>query len=213
MRFSLIVIFWSITIFLALCLVTISAGYFNFDLQHHFLMSKQDLIHNSIWLSNFYIHLFAGILAVLSGLLLFFNKLIPFKSKLHKGLGRTYVFAILFLSGPTGFYLSFFAEGGPAASVGFLLMSSAWMFITYNAVDKIIKGDLEGHYKWMIRSYCFTLSGVTLRIMTPLGISLFDFDYQTNFIVTAYVPWIFNMLIAELILLYNSKLKRELKLT
>ena len=125
MRFSVVVIFWSVTIFLALCLVTISAGYFNFDLQHHFLMSKQDLIHNSIWLGNFYVHLFAGILAVLSGLFLFFNKLIPFKSKLHKGLGRTYVFAILFLSGPTGFYLSFFAEGGPAASVGFLLMSSS----------------------------------------------------------------------------------------
>ena len=176
-------------------------------------MSKQDLIHNPIWLGNFYVHLFGGILAVLSGLFLFFNKLIPFTSQLHKGLGRTYVFAILFLSGPTGFYLSIFAEGGAAASVGFLLMSSAWMFITYKAVDKIVKGDLEGHNRWMIRSYCFTLSGVTLRIMTPLGISVFDFDYETNFIVTAYFPWLFNMLIAEFILRFKARTANELNLT
>jgi len=167
------------------------------------------MIHNNIWLSNFYIHLFAGILAVLSGLFLFFNRLIPFKSVLHKKLGRIYVFAILFLSGPTGFYLSFFAEGGPIASIGFLLMSSIWMFITYKAVDKILKGDIEGHNKWMIRSYCFTLSGVTLRIMTPLGISLFGFDYQTNFIVTAYAPWLLNMVIAEVILFVNNKKTHE----
>ena len=199
---STLVIFWASTIFLALCLVYLSASYFSFDTNFHFLKAKQDLLPNKIWLSNFYLHLAGGIVAVLSGLLLFFDKLIPFRSVLHKVLGRFYVIAVLLISGPTGFYLAFFAEGGALASIGFLLMGSLWIGITFIALNKILTGDIEGHNKWMIRSFCFTLSGVTLRIMTPLGISIFNFDYDTNFILSAFIPWMFNMAIAEGILIY-----------
>jgi uncharacterized membrane protein len=185
-------------------LVFISASYFSFDTNFHFLKAKQDLLPNKIWLSNFYLHLAGGIVAVLSGLCLFFDRLIPFRSTLHKLLGRTYVIAVMLISGPTGFYLAFFSEGGALATVGFLLMSTLWMVITYVALNKILKGDIDGHNKWMIRSFCFTLSGVTLRIMTPLGISIFNFDYDTNFILSAFIPWMFNMAIAELILIYQK---------
>lgn len=196
---------WLLAGFLALCLAGIALSYFDFDMTKQFLGSKQSMIGNKIWLVSFYVHLLFGAIATLVALPLFFSKLIPFRSSIHKHLGKLYVVSILVFGGPTGLYLAFFAEGGKFATIGFILMSAAWMITTYMAFQRIIKGDLQGHYNWIIRSYCMTLSGVTLRIMTPIGSQFFEFDYETNFVLSAYFPWIFNLLLGELLVLLNRK--------
>lgn len=190
---------------LAIMLVAIAMSYFTFDSDYHFLKSKQHMLSNNIWKVSFYTHLLFGSIAILAGTPLFIKKLIRFKSKLHKTLGKIYIVSILFITGPTGLYLAFYAEGGSWASLGFVLMSFAWMIPTYIAYKKIREKDFVGHYRWIIRSYCMTLSGVTLRIMTPIGSHLIEFDYDTNFIFTSYACWIFNILLGELILLSLKK--------
>lgn len=199
-------------IFLAICLAGIALSYFDFDLTKHFLGSKQAMIGNRIWLIAFYLHLLFGSIVTLIGIPLFFSKLIPFKAKLHKHLGKIYIGSILFVSGPTGLYLAFFAEGGQYATIGFILMSMAWMIPTYIAFQRIIKGDIQGHYNWVIRSYCMTLSGVTLRLLTPIATRFFEIDYQTSFVLSAYVPWMLNLLIGEVLVLMNNKRFHNLKI-
>ncbi len=199
-------------IFFSLCLVVIALSYFSFDLNYHFLKSKQDMLVNEIWLVAFYIHLLFGVIAVLTGIPLFFKRLIPFKSKLHRNLGKVYVLSILLFTGPTGFYLAFFAEGGMYATIGFLLMSLAWMIPTYLAFRYAVDKKFEKHYKWMIRSLALTLSGVTLRLITPLGSEVFGFAEETNFIMTSYVSWIFNWVIAEIIILTLRKQIKNIQL-
>lgn len=203
---------WFIAIFLALCLAGIALSYFDFDLTKHFLGSKQEMVGNVIWLGAFYLHLLFGATVTLIAIPLFFSKLIPFKAKLHKQLGKIYIGSILFVSGPTGLYLAFFAEGGQFATIGFILMSMAWMIPTYIAFQRIIKGDVQGHYNWMIRSYCMTLSGVTLRIFTPIGSLYLGLDYDTSFILSAFIPWIFNLLIGELLVVLNKKRFQQLNI-
>ncbi|NOQ70691.1 MAG: DUF2306 domain-containing protein [Crocinitomix sp.] len=195
---------WAIVAVLAINLVLIAASYMTFDPNHKFLNLKQHLIGNPIYRGNFYVHLAFGIVAVITGFALFFDKFIRFSSKRHKQFGKLYIISILLLTGPTGLYLSFFAEGGWLASIGFILMSGMWMLITYIAFSKILKGDIRGHYKWMIRSYCFTLSGITLRLMTPLCVYWFGMDTELTFILTAYLPWIFNLLLGEVIIYFNQ---------
>lgn len=204
---------WFVVIFLALCLAGIALSYFDFDLTKHFLGSKQEMVGNGIWLGAFYLHLLFGSIATLVAIPLFFSKLIPFKATLHKHLGKLYIGAILFVSGPTGLYLSFFAEGGQFATIGFILMSMAWMIPTYVAFQRIIQGDLQGHYNWIIRSYSMTLSGITLRLLTPIGSRYFEFDYETNFILSAYVPWIIHLLLGELLVLLNKKRFHQLTIS
>ena len=205
MKKVLILIWWLVVIVLAGNLVYIAAQYFSFNEQHHFLKIKEIYIGNPIWKFAFYTHLTFGITAVLAGLPLFFEKLISFKSKIHKNLGKIYVFSILFLTGPTGLYLAFTAEGGPFATIGFILMSGLWMFITYKAFAKIaIEKNVESHYKWMIRSYCFTLSGITLRIMTPLCNNVLEIDPQTTYLITAFLPWMINLICGEIIVYFSS---------
>lgn len=170
------------------------------------------MLVNKLWVVFFYIHLFFGVVATLTGLLLFFPKLIGFQSKIHRQLGKIYVIAILFFTGPTGLYLSFFAEGGQWASLGFIMMSIAWMLPTYIAFKKITQKDIKGHYRWMIRSYCMTLSGVTLRIMTPIGSLFVGWEEETNFIISSFV-WIFNVILGEIILLTNQKQEAQILAT
>lgn len=194
---------WLIVLFFAFRLIIISFGYFDFQTNHDFLLLKQHMLHNKLWLINFYIHLFFGMIAVLTGMLLFWKKLVHYQSNLHRQIGKLYIISILGFTGPTGFYLSFYAEGGMYASIGFILMSFVWILPTYIAYEKIKNKDIEGHYRWIIRSYCMTLAGVTLRLLVPLCAYL-GIEEQTNFVVTAYACWMINLIIGECILFFQK---------
>lgn len=201
---------WLMIITLALCLAGISLAYFDFDTGKDFLAAKQDMLNNIVWVVAFYLHLLAGAIATIAGIPLFFSKLIPFKSSTHKGLGKTYILAILLFGGPSGLYLSFFAEGGFWASIGFMLMSVIWMAPTYMAYHCAVNGRIKEHYQWVIRSYCITLSGVTLRLLTPIGATVIGFDEQTNFILSAFIPWILHVIIGEVLVKLNNKKVQQL---
>lgn len=167
------------------------------------------MLDNKLWVVFFYVHLLFGVTATASGIPLFFKRLVHYRSNLHKQIGKLYIISILYFTGPTGLYLSFFAEGGHWASIGFILMSLAWMLPTYMAYYKIKQKDIKGHYRWIIRSYCMTLSGVTLRLFTPIGSHYIGFDEETNFIISSFV-WIINVILGEIILLANTKQQNNL---
>lgn len=203
------IVFWIIIIAGAAALSYIALHYFDFDSNKGFLKAKQPMLANPLWTTIFYLHLLFGAIATIFGLPLFFPKLIDFRSRTHKLFGKIYIISILLISGPTGLYLSFYAEGGAWASIGFILMSLAWTIPTYLAFDRAIKGNIESHKKWIIRSYAMTLAGVTLRIYTPIGAQYFDYD--TNFIISAYLPWILNLFIAEILVRTNNYKPYQLK--
>ena len=98
---------WLIVIYFALYLASIALSYFNFDLQYGFLKAKQHMLSNQLWVVFFFVHLFFGALATLSGWPLFFSKLIAFRSKTHQRLGQLYVYSILFFTGPQAFIWHF----------------------------------------------------------------------------------------------------------
>ena len=79
------------------------------------------------------------------------------------------------------------------------------MVPTFMSVYKITKGDIIGHHKWIIRSYALTLAGVTLRLMTPFGIHVLGWSYDEAFIITAYIPWMMNWSLAEVVIWVRRK--------
>ncbi len=202
---------WLMVIYFALYLSAIALSYFSFDMNFGFLKAKQDMLSNKLWVVFFFVHLFFGATATMTGWPLFFKRLVAFKSDWHKRIGKVYIYSILLFTGPTGVYLSFFAEGGHWATVGFLLMSMAWMFPTYMAFYFIINKNLKQHYRWIIRSYCMTLSGVTLRLFMPFGAKVVQWEEETTFIISSYV-FILNIILGEIILLFNKKQQENLDL-
>lgn len=191
---------WGVMTALAAFLFGITALYFSFRSDINFLLEKQELVFNVFWRTAFYIHITGGMLAILIGPFQFLKPIRRKRMALHKRLGKLYIGAILFLAGPTGLYMAFYAEGGWMGSLGFTVMSLLWLWTTYRAYETIRQRDYNGHVRWITRSYALSFAAVTLRLYVPLTSGVLDLPEEFVVTSSAWVSWIPNLIAAELIL-------------
>ncbi|NNE55875.1 MAG: DUF2306 domain-containing protein [Flavobacteriales bacterium] len=155
------------------------------------------LLSSPVWKLALYGHILIGSIALMIGWLQFSTRLRLKHVKLHRGLGKTYIMAVLF-SGISALYLSFFATGGWIASLGFGSLAVFWVYSTINALLSIRKGRLECHRNWMFRSYALTFAAVTLRIWLPLLTGAFSMEFVQAYVIIAWLCWVPNWIFAEI---------------
>lgn len=182
-----------------------TALYFSFCTECNFLLAKRELIGNGFWMTAFYIHITGGMLALVTGPLQFVPAFRNRYLKVHRTLGKVYLGAILFVAGPSGLFMAFYAEGGIWGSIGFTLMALLWMLTTWMAYETIRKRDVQGHRAWMTRSYALTLAAITLRIWVPVASRGLDIDMGFVETSSAWVSWIPNLVVAEMLLRFFPK--------
>ena len=201
--------FFSLLVFLVILyasylLILLSLPYIHFKPGVEFLKTKQLIYHIDLWRYSFYIHVFSSPLIILPGLLQFNRYLIHRQRKTHKILGYIYIIVLLTISGPAAVVMAFYANGGYVSQVSFVILSILWILFTLLAFYNIKKGKTEAHVKWMIRSYALTLSAITLRfyayVFDIFGLSL---GPKETYWLLAYMSWIPNLLIAQLIISLN----------
>jgi uncharacterized membrane protein len=182
-----------------------TAAYFSFCTDCNFLLAKQALIENGFWMTAFYIHITGGMLALVTGPLQFVPAFRNRFLHVHRFLGKVYLGAILFVAGPSGLFMAFYAEGGLMGSIGFTLMALLWLGTTWMAYETIRKRDIAGHRAWMTRSFALTFAAITLRIWVPVASDYLHLD--PGFIETssAWISWIPNLIVAELLLRLTAK--------
>ncbi len=116
----------------------------------------------------------------------------------HRILGRLYAVGCL-SGGVGGMFMAFGSTAGPIATAGFAPLAAVWIFTTVQGWRTAVLRRFDEHRAWMIRSFSLTFGAVTLRIYLPLlmmaGLSPLD-----AYLTTAFISWIPNLLIAELIL-------------
>src|SRR5690348_16898642 len=81
-------------------LLNIIIQYFSFSDQAGFLKYKQEYLHVKIWKVAFYTHVFISIFVLFAGFTQFSNVLLTSFPKLHRVIGKMYVFNILFVNFP-----------------------------------------------------------------------------------------------------------------
>lgn len=192
----------SITILYAsYLLIILSLPYIHFISDVDFLLTKQLIYHIKTWRISFYVHVFSSSFIILSGLFQFNRFVIYKKKQLHKFLGYIYIILVLFVSGPSAFIMSLYANGGIPAQISFTLLSVIWILSTAISFLAIRKGKIEKHAKWLLRSYALTLSAVTLRFYAYLfdafNIPLHPID---TYIVLTWISWIPNLIICEILI-------------
>lgn len=188
-----------IILYASYLLILLSLPYIHFEKHVGFLETKQLIYHIKIWRASFYIHVFFSPIVILSGLLQFNKRLLKKRVVLHRWLGKAYIFTVLFVSGPSGFIMGLYANGGRIAQTSFVLLSTLWILFTFLAYSRIKSGRIESHVKWMIRSYALTLSAVTLRFYAYLfDVFNIDISPRETYIILAYTSWTINLIIAEL---------------
>ncbi len=195
---SLNIVAFIVILYSSYLLILLSLPYIHFEKHVDFLETKQLIYHIKIWRASFYIHVFSSPIIILTGLFQFSQQLLNKRPKIHQILGKIYVVTVLFVSGPSAFIMSLYANGGRITQTSFVILSILWILFTFLAYRKIKNKEIASHAKWMIRSYALTLSAVTLRFYAYL-IDVFNINIlpADAYLMLAYTSWISNLIIAE----------------
>lgn len=191
---------WAFMAFFSLYLGLITLQYFSLRTDIGFLLAKQDFVTNTAWMVAFYIHISSSILVVLTGPLQFVKAMRRSYLQFHRTLGKVYVGAILALAAPSGLYMAWYANGGTWSQVGFSILSVLWFAFTFMAYRSVRERNITAHRQWMVRSYALSFSAITLRLYVALLSTYTNFDHDFIVVVTAWINWIPNLIVAELII-------------
>lgn len=114
---------------------------------------------------------------------------------LHRWMGRAYVAGVM-TGGLTGLGLATVSQGGMPAHIGFAGLALVWLYTTGSAFTRILRRDVAGHRRMMIRSFALTFAAVTLRIYFPAAVAM-GLPYDASYQVIAWMCWVPNLLFAE----------------
>jgi len=174
-----------------------------------FLQLKQAYLHIDFWRVAFYTHVFTSLFALLTGFSQFSKMLLMSRPMLHRKLGYLYVINVLFITGPAGLIMSFYANGGLSSRVGFIILSVLWISFTAMALYKAMKKDFSSHQAFMIRSYALTLSAISLRVWKVFFAEFSNLGPLDRYRIIAWLGWVLNLLIAEMII--RLVIKRKIR--
>ncbi|WP_333808418.1 DUF2306 domain-containing protein [Flavobacterium sp.] len=200
---------WIGYIYFSYLLLLITLQYIPYHTDVAFLRIKQEVIVLNHYKIAFFTHVYTSIFLMVFGAIQFSNYIQKKHIKLHRISGGFYVGILLLLSGPSGLVMSYYANGGLLAQVSFLLLSTFWILFTFLSFYFILKKQIIKHQKFAIRSFALTLSAISLRLFKYLLVFFFEPLPMDAYRIAAWSGWIFNLLVAELIIYYkflrNSK--------
>ncbi len=194
---------FSVFIFSILMLKVISQ-YTSLDKTVGFLAFKQHIVNNPYWITFFYIHIFSITLCLLAGLTQFSAQFLRENRRLHKIIGRIYVYNILIINVPACFILGLFSNGGLIGITGFLIQDILWAYFTVIAVLSIKKRNIIRHKNFMMLSYAVTTTAITFRIIKNLFYNEERHDYELFYGINVWLALFINLLIASYFLRRNN---------
>jgi hypothetical protein len=199
-------IFWRIVSLLALAFFTVlmirlSLPYTAMRSDVDFLQTKQNVYHIGYWRISFYIHVFTSCLVLVAGFTQFNPWLLRRRPRIHRWMGWAYLVTVVGISGPAAFMMAWHANGGLPARTSFTLLAFLWVVFTGYAGWMAIRRKFAAHGAFMVRSYALTLSAITLRVYTYISVYLPLYASPKDiYITTAWLSWVPNLIIAELLI-------------
>ena len=142
--------------------------------------------------------MFFGLIAITVGPFQFVKRILKGNKSIHRRIGYVYFISVL-ISSVCGIMVAPFAMGGWITSLGFTILSVTWGLITVKSVLAIRGGDLESHQRWLFYSYGFTFSAITQRTLLLIPL-LTNVSFMPIYQLSAWLPWILNLIIASLLL-------------
>ena len=149
----------------------------------------------------FYVfHLVTAIAPLVLGPLQFWNWFRNRYIKLHRTLGKLYIFGSL-LGGISAFILAITIQY-EGSIVPLVFLSLLWLFMTIAAWVTVRNKNIKGHRLFMIRSYTLALTFIVLRIFSDLihtkNMFFFIEDEEIKNITNDWLSWVLPLLLVEL---------------
>lgn len=152
-------------------------------------------------------HISGGILALVIGPFQFSSS---FRNKyltIHRWLGRVYLAAIL-LAAISSTYLAWTTaiQVNFSWALALQVLAFVWIATAMMAYLMVIRGRIQQHKEWMIRSYVVTFAFVNFRWLVdlPLAKQLMD-TFAERGPAMGWLSWTIPLLITEIILSWNKR--------
>lgn len=178
-------------------MAAITVAYLPYNTDVGFLRIKQQYITIDQWRIAFFIHVYASMWVLLAGFTQFSGSLQRNYPRLHRGMGYVYITDVLFITGPAGLLMGFYANGGLSSRIAFVLLAVLWIYFTAMALVKAKQKDFTAHRNFMIRSYALTLSAITLRAWKYAITNSVELPPMDVYRVVAWLGWGLNLIVAE----------------
>jgi uncharacterized membrane protein len=145
-------------------------------------------------------HGLAAACALLLGPMQFSDRLRQKYTKLHRVVGRIYVAGAL-IGAPIGAYIQYRFDEPIGASRSFSIASTTdavlWMSTTAIALSCAMRGKIQLHRQWMIRSYAIAIVFLEVRVLGSLG------GWENSLAATEIIVWVCvaaSLLLADIVI-------------
>ncbi|WP_243735282.1 DUF2306 domain-containing protein [Paenibacillus turpanensis] len=167
-----------------------------------FLSHKTGVKHRlnlTVWLNVVYVHIGFACIAMAVGLLNFSYRIYHNRRRLHRINGYIYVVSVFIVVLTSG-YLAPHATGGKITSIGFNVLNIIWLYVTTVAMIHIKKKRIIQHRNWMVRSYVFCYTNLTIHLVTALLNQGFGYEYVSSYTIGVYASIVLLLTISELVI-------------
>jgi len=175
-----------------------SVGYFDSEEYAPFILEKLPLAHEALYVFAVQVHVIAAAFALPGCLALVSTTVLKRLPRLHRWLGRLVGLAVLFALLPSGFYLSLYAKGGLASTLGFVATGGLMGVAMVQGVRTARAKRFAEHRRWVLHVLAQMGVAVVSRAM------LFAFDAagaeeDFAYLVSLWLPVVGCALVVELV--------------
>lgn len=181
-------------------------------LQHNerFLINSNDPVWNHYQAFKWWLlpHGLAGACAIFLGPMQFSERLRKRYTKLHRVIGRIYVFGAMVVA-PLGTYIQYFDErlgGTRSFTMAAAADASLLMITTGIAFYFALKRKITLHRQWMTRSYAVAIIFLEVRVISGLG------GWDSSLAASETIVWLcvaFSVLIGDLAVQWQDSRKSQ----
>jgi hypothetical protein len=167
-----------------------------------FLSHKSGLkriVHVSVWITVLDVHIAFSSVALLTGAMNFSNGILQRYRIVHRMTGYVYLLSVLVVLLTSG-YMAPYATGGKVVSVMFNLWNLAWFAVTLMAFVYIKQKRIPEHRNWMIRSYIFCFTNLSIHLYMVLFFDCLNLRYDTAYSCSVLATIILLPLVAETVI-------------
>ncbi|QDV47141.1 hypothetical protein Enr13x_70500 [Stieleria neptunia] len=151
----------------------------------------------------FYLHVFAGPVALILGTFLLFSGGKPRWQRIHRKVGKTQCALIGLMVVPSGLVMSLQAYAGPIAQLGFVVQSILTGVTILVAVSFARAGNLVAHRRWANRCYLLLWSPLLLRVVAGLMI-VSNLESEWTYRLNAWLSWLVPLAVYEWVLMSSK---------
>ncbi len=175
-----------------------SVSYFLEGDLHPFVLEKEPIPLESVWISALHVHVAAAAFALPACIALVSRRLMRTLPRVHRWLGRTTGLVVVFALVPSGAWMALFAKGGAASTAGFLLSGGVVFVAMVNGVRAARAGDYVAHRRAMLHVLAQLSVAVTSRALL-VAFDRAGVDPELAYLVALWGPVLMSVAGAELV--------------